>query len=226
MTLPEPYYVDPASGITIYHGDARDIAPQLIGWNVLLTDPPYGVDGGRGGQARGTTGKAKYQGEWPDTPAYIEEVVVNLLAQLLPAAERAAVTPGVRCLFLYPPPADMGVFFSPASASFSPWGIQTCHPILYYGKDFRAGRAPLPNGRAVNEAAEKNGHPCPKPIRAWKWLTEKVSRDGDVLLDPFMGSGTTLRAAKDLGRPAIGIEIEERYCAIARDRLRQEVLAL
>jgi site-specific DNA-methyltransferase (adenine-specific) len=69
-------------------------------------------------------------------------------------------------------------------------------------------------------------HPNEKPIdlpgRFISWHTVP----GDLVLDPFMGSGTTLRAAKDLGRKAIGIEIEERYCEIAAKRLRQEVIAL
>jgi site-specific DNA-methyltransferase (adenine-specific) len=65
-------------------------------------------------------------------------------------------------------------------------------------------------------------HPTQKPIALMKWCLDIFSVG--VVLDPFMGSGTTLRAAKDLGRKAIGIEIEERYCEIAAKRLRQRVL--
>lgn len=104
-----------------------------------------------------------------------------------------------------------------------PWGFTTFHPILYYGRDFRAGRGALPSGTKMTEAAEKNGHPCPKPIGAWTWLLDKVSQPGETVIDPFCGSGTTLRAALDTGRKAIGIEIEERYCEIAVRRLSQGV---
>jgi site-specific DNA-methyltransferase (adenine-specific) len=71
---------------------------------------------------------------------------------------------------------------------------------------------------------EDNGHPCPKPLRVMSWIVERTTRPSDVILDPFMGSGTTLRAAKDSGRSAIGIEIEERYCEMAVERLGQGVL--
>jgi tRNA G10 N-methylase Trm11 len=73
---------------------------------------------------------------------------------------------------------------------------------------------------------ENNGrrqHPTMKPLGLMRWCIN-LSKSTGLILDPFMGSGTTLRAAKDLGRKAIGIEIEERYCEIAANRLRQEVL--
>jgi hypothetical protein len=63
-------------------------------------------------------------------------------------------------------------------------------------------------------------HPSPKPLKAMQWL---VSRFSGTVIDPFMGSGTTLVAAKNLGRQAIGVEVEERYCEVAARRLSQEV---
>lgn len=69
-------------------------------------------------------------------------------------------------------------------------------------------------------------HPCPKPLSLMIELVSLFTDRGETILDPFMGSGTTLRAAKDLGRKAIGIEIEERYCEVAAKRMAQGVLAL
>ena len=65
-------------------------------------------------------------------------------------------------------------------------------------------------------------HPTQKPLDLMRWCIDQAS-EPTIILDPFMGSGTTLRAAKDLGRKAIGIEIEEKYCEIAVNRLKQEV---
>lgn len=217
----KPYYSDEL--VTIYHGDSREWMPET---DAVLTDPPYGIDGGRGGDAR-DFGKGRYLPVgWSDTPAYIQSVVVPIIRALRRGRTPMAVTPGVRTMFLYPTPDDIGCFWTPAAATHGPWGFTTFQPILYYGKDWRAGRGALPSGRLLTEQAEPNGHPCPKPIEGWTWLLGKVSGPGSTVLDPFMGSGTTLVAAKSLGRKAIGIEIEERYCEIAATRCSQEVLGL
>lgn len=76
----------------------------------------------------------------------------------------------------------------------------------------------------TGHGGQGNVHPAQKPMKLMTRLVDLFSNEGQTILDPFMGSGTTLRAAKDLGRKAIGIEIEERYCEAAALRMRQEVL--
>ena len=95
-------------------------------------------------------------------------------------------------------------------------------PILAYG--FKGNTFGV-DGVTVNITPQAIDHPCPKPLKLFTWLIGQVGGVGDTILDPFMGSGTTLRAAKDLGRKAIGIEIEERYCEIAAQRMSQSVMA-
>jgi DNA modification methylase len=80
--------------------------------------------------------------------------------------------------------------------------------------------------RDVAATNSRPNHPCPRPLDTMRYLAECFCGPDGLILDPFMGSGTTLVAAKQLGRKAIGIEIEEKYCAIAVERLRQEMLPL
>lgn len=210
---------------TLILADCRDVLSAVTA-DCFLTDPFYGVEGGRGGQAR-ERGKAKYiADEWEDTPEMVAEVVVPVVEMLMGACLRGAVTPGIKCMGLYPQPADIGSFWTPAAMGVGPWGFTTFHPILYYGRDYRAGLGASPTGRQVTEQAQKNGHPCPKPIGAWKWLLEKISQECETVVDPFMGSGTTLVAAQQLGRFGIGIEICEEYFEIACQQVEWAVRGL
>lgn len=218
----KPYYHDEKSGITIYHGDCREILPSLGGADLVLTDPPYGINGGRGGSR--DRGKGDYAASFTDSLDYLISVTVPVIKTCIETYGRVVVTPGITGLFHYPVPADIGCFFTPASCGHGPWGLNTFNPILYYGKNPNH-RGP-PTGRVLTEMPESLNHPCPKPIRAWTWLLNKASILGETVIDPFMGSGTTLVAAKNMGRKAIGIEIEEKYCEIAAKRLSQEVLPL
>lgn len=221
-----PYY--DSDGIIIYHADARDIMPHVPHPNLVLTDPPFGIDGARGGGNR-ARGKGKYVAEgWEDTPEYVASVVVPVITRCIEIADRVILTTGKsEAMFLYPMPDDIGCFWNPAAMGRSKWGFTTFSPIFYYGKDPRISTGPWPNGKSVTEPARVKGHPCPKPIKAWQWLLGKGSVDADDLIfDPFVGSGTTLVAAKNMGRRAIGVEIEERYCELAASRLAQTVMEL
>ena len=162
---------------------------------------------------------------WDDTPDYIRDVVIPIVQMALARCRRGIITPGVAALWQYPEPTDVGCFWMGASASWASWGLRSMEPILYYGRDPRGGKGQSPNGYELHERRPvQTGHPCPKPPNAWKWLLQKGSLEGETVIDPFIGSGTTLRAAKDLGRKAIGVDIEERFCEIAAKMLSQEVL--
>ena len=206
--MPEPYYDH--AGITIYHADIRELAAELDG-DVVVTDPPYGIG-------------VEYSEEWCDDADLVTSLA-SCVAPMMMRIGRAAFTPGIPNIATWLTRldiSDIGSLHHPASTSRSPWGFQATNIILYVGK--------CPNWKSATGTPlgnrEQLDHPCPKPYKAWSWVVCKASLEGETVIDPFMGSGTTLLAAKNNGRKAIGIEIEERYCEVAANRLSQEVMNL
>lgn len=202
----KPYYEH--GGVTIYHGDCREIMPALA-VDAVLTDPPYNVGLAYcDGDAR--LDYAEWSREWfsaAPRPLVFTPGIVNLGMWL--EIER----PRWVCAWVKPNQSS-----SSALNGFNAW-----EPVLVYGKH----RKPIGQDVWISNVGQQHGvgdHPCPKHLPSWSKILSSVTLVGDLVLDPFMGSGTTLRAAKDLGRRAIGIEIEERYCEIAAKRLAQEVL--
>lgn len=220
-----PYYEQ--DGITIYHGDARDVLSKIDHYDAIVTDPPYGVSFD-GKNTKHTTRRDDGYTLIEDTPEYVEFVIVPIVCGEVKRGNRVVLTPGIRNMFVYPKPDGVGTIFYPSGAGLGRWGFTCSQPIFYYGKDpyLATGKGHRPDSLSSTESAPTNGHPCPKPIKVMRWLVNKASLPGETILDPFMGSGTTLRAAKDLGRKAIGIEISEEYCSIAVKRLQQSVLPL
>ena len=207
----KPYYQE--DGITIYHGDCRKILPTLPAVDLVLTDPPYGIG-------------VDYE-SFNDTQAELKKLIADVIDIVITKASRAFITTGVLNIHLYPKPTWVFCWATPAGTGKGPWGFCCWQPILVYGKDpyLQHGMGSRADIFLITETSEKNGHPCPKPRGLWKKLLVRGSiHESDTVLDPFMGSGTTLVAAKHLGRKAIGIDIERKYCDIAIDRLRQEVL--
>jgi DNA modification methylase len=205
----KPYYDH--DGITIYNADCRDVLPLLDPVDLVLTDPPYGINAARhrhsekdGWRDYGTPEEALWDSERP-SDGFIAEVV---------AAGKAAVVWGGNYFTL--PPSQGWFVWDKGQSDFS---LADCE-LAWTTEDRATRRLFYPRSRATNEGRE---HPTQKPIALMRWCIEKFP-NANTILDPFMGSGTTLRAAKDLGRKAIGIEIEERYCEIAANRMAQGVL--
>lgn len=220
MSLPKPYYHDERAGITIYHGDCREILPDLPKVDLVLTDPPYGLE-------------FPYL-SYEDT----RENFLGLIRDVFPImlSERKIITTENTSIFDWPKPDWVCAATWNTTATYGKCGVTQWFPILFYGKDLK-GFGSI-NGQTKSDVFHVNGggdigfqrdsdekqHTCPKPFKLWKRILNRFSNEGETVLDPFMGSGTTLRAAKDLGRKAIGVEIEERYAEIAARRLEQELL--
>ena len=221
-----PYYSD--DHVTIYHGDCLELADLWTCADVLVTDPPYGVAYVSGGPrinafgVRSTTERKAVAND-ADTAARDE------------ALTAWGTRPGlVFGSWKQPRPErtlDRLIWFkrntNPALGTNTPWSSAD-EEIYVLGSGWVGERS---LGVIVTDEARAGsgglaaqiGHPTPKPVDLMRHLLERTT---GVIADPFMGSGTTLRAAKDLGRKAIGIELEERYCEIAAKRCAQEVLAL
>jgi site-specific DNA-methyltransferase (adenine-specific) len=206
----KPYYDH--AGITIYHGDCRDVL-MAIDFDVVVTDPPYGVG-------------IDYGDGTDDTTDTSGALLLDVLRISVPKAKRVLTTVGLfeteKRLYREMPPRwrlcwRKGITSRPSPVGFTDW-----EPVFVYGHDVHRHAHDL--FTAQPEKMGRHGHPCPKPLAFAAWILARFSDTSDVVVDPFMGSGTTLRAAKDLGRKAIGIEIEEKYCEIAANRLSQEVL--
>lgn len=206
-----PYY-DDHKGIQIYCGDCRDILPQLESDSVdlCITDPPYGFR------------KAGWDDEfplfWTDDCARVTRHAM-------------AIMPGINNLLSIPhqlPPFEYRWMLSIHLTNGMTRGLMgfgNWIPVLVYARPGETLYQPQQDATAVPIQGTMPDHPSPKPLRAMTWLVSRF-KDGGSILDPFMGSGTTLEAAKRLGRKAIGIELEERYCEIAAQRLSQEVMEL
>ncbi len=195
----KPYYQD--SAVQIYHGDCREILPSLPKVDLVLTDPPYGI--------KIASNPFRQKHEKADWDAY--PVDGDLLKYVIGMGINAIIWGG-------------NYFLLPAHQRFLVW--DKMQP-----EDFSSAMCEQAwtniNGPAkifrFKVTSYFKQHPTQKPVSLMKWCIQLCPDNPQTILDPFAGSGTTLRAAKDLNRKAIRIEIEEKYCEIAAKRMAQEV---
>ena len=236
----KPYYQDDA--VTIYHGDTLDVLAELsIAVDAVVTDPPY-ASGARTEAQKSSSGAMIRNQRWAAKPIENDQMTTIGFVWLMRAVGMA----------VRPMLPDGGSFLS--FIDWRQWpnlvgALETCNYRVQGMVVWDKGHFGLGNGfRAQHELVchaskgvpnivdrgvgnvlkwprvEPTDHPSPKPEPLMQQLIEVVTEPGALVLDPFMGSGTTLRAAKNIGRRAIGIEFEEAYCEIAAKRCAQEVL--
>jgi site-specific DNA-methyltransferase (adenine-specific) len=205
-------------------GDCLEVLPTLGPVDAVVTDPPYGVNLGthRGAtDTRQTVLRKLGYDSYDDTPENFGLIVVPGVRAALALAERGAVwMPGCGAWQL-PTPSAIGGVFLPSGMGRNSWGFASFQHCLFYGTAPDLNLGAKGTGFRSTETVEANGHPCPKPIGWMMWTVSLASRKAETILDPFMGSGTTLVACAKLGRRGIGIEIDEGYFNIACERVRK-----
>lgn len=209
----KPYYE--RDGITLYHGDCRDVLPELTdSVQIVVTDPPYNAKKNYGS---GTDDDRPWL-EWVEWIDSIWDVLLpmsrdGILAFLSLTAYKQVVRHSRHDPYwsaVWVKPLSLAV----CAAPFMPhW-----EHIAYWGDKRKSDGGWGGDVLSANVEFGKHrfGHPTPKPMAL---LRDLVGRTEGTMLDPFAGSGTTLKAALELGRQCIGIEIEERFCEAIVDRL-------
>jgi DNA modification methylase len=202
----QPFYDE--DGITIYCGDNRRILPMIDAQDLLLTDPPYGLNLGNDlwDTQRGKLAKS-------DWDANTAEEWTMLLARRL--CQKQIIWGG-------------NYYVLPVSRCWLSWYKPDAPPSM--GNVEYAWTNLDQNSRQIEQSVaatngERVGHPTQKPLRVINWALQ-LAGEVRTMLDPWMGSGTSLVAAKLAGMRAIGIEVNETYCKLAVKRLAQGVLRL
>ena len=200
------YHEDGPPTIDIYCGDCLEVMPLLDKVDLVVTDPPYGVN-------------LDYE-VYQDTP----ENWFLLMDKLIPLCRSIStmtIMPSCqikRLEWIYKnhSPDWLICWYkgSPGHAGYI--GFNDWEPHLVYGKN----STDMHDYFHATPEPQTNGHPCQKPLKWAKWLISRASKEGNFVIDPFLGSGTTLVACKELKRNGIGIEISEKYCEIAKKRLQ------
>ena len=213
-SVPAPYYQDDA--VTIFHADCRDILPLLEPGSVdlVLTDPPYGIGYMHGAEkqphASRFNGVPVIGDDQPFDPAPFLGFPKVILFGANHYADRLPSSKG----WIIWDKRVQTVVNDQSDCEMAWTNFMTTARVYYHVWDgFRRGP----------EKDTPRVHPTQKPVGLMRWCIGKAG-NVQTILDPFAGSGTTGRAAKDLGRKALLVEVEERYCEIAAKRMLQGVL--
>lgn len=216
------YYED-ESGIII-NEDCLEILPKIPDNSIdlVFADPPFNTGGKIGTFNKSYGPKSNDNLSCEDYGKFID----IWFRETRRISKRLLVTPGIAHIWRYPVYIWCIAIDKPSSPSFNRLGGFNCwEPLLVYDKPIKRILRDLIRYDSKNLANDGlNKHPCPDSLDMVRWIVDTWSEPDDIILDPFLGSGTTVVAAKQLGRRYIGIEIVEEYCEIAKQRLAQREL--
>lgn len=216
----DPYYQD--SHCTIYHGDCREILPELPKVDLVLTDPPYGIGYDKAQNKMADTKRLSNGGEWKRyeyTGWDKTRPSKNIFRWMCNNSDKQIIWGG-QYFSDFLKPSGCWLIWNKIQRGFMTDGEMAWTNLKGSLKILDYSRADA----YINDEIIK-AHPTQKPFKLMRWCIE-LADNPQTILDPFMGSGTTLRAAKDLNRKCIGIELEKKYCDVAIERLKQETLPL
>ena len=210
---PPPLPQSREAAVTLHLGDCLAYMKTMPAKSIdtLFVDPPY-------------ANNTQYR-SYIDTRDNLRILVSAFMPEALRISHRVVITPGNGNQWLYPEPTWTLAFTNPAGVGRSSWGFSCWQPIIVYGKDpfLATGKGCMPDTMFMRRSNDINndGHPCPKPFNVMRWIIWRTTKDGDLVYDPMMGSGTTGVACVQLGRNFIGCEINPTYFAIAEKRIKQ-----
>jgi len=221
----KPYYED--ESVTLYHGDCLELADWWLDADVLVTDPPYGIAWSKpklpANKALGRGEQVAHEGIQNDGDTAARDAALKKWGNKPAVVFGAPHLPqpkGTKQTLVWQKPATVGIFGTVA-------GFRRDWEAIYLLGNFPAGPAKRSSiikseGENTSYSRAGGGHPHAKPQAVMEILMSHCP--AGVIAEPFAGSGTTLVAAKALGRKVIGVELEEKYCEIIAKRCAQDVL--
>lgn len=214
-----PYYRDTAASICIYHGDCRELMPLLlVVADLVLTDPPYGIEA----DVKQAEKEGKYGYKYYGDSNWDADRPDKRTLEMVRRCGKEQIIWGGNYFTDMLPPTMCWLGWYKGQEGFSLADFELAWTSYWNASRLKT----VPRSRAVQDGKV---HPTQKSLEVFKWciveIADRYSKQPPMtIIDPYMGSGTTLVAAKHLARAAIGIDINEAYCELAANRLRQGVM--
>jgi len=222
----KPYYQD--KWVTIYHGDCREILPTLEPVDLVLTDPPYGINS----DTNNAFDKHYWDGTYKEKASMCNDNFPLDFGFLFSIESKTKIIFGANNFYKQLPHKGIWICWDKRLSKRLDKMLGSSFELAWVDKEkgfykmYRVLHGGVINADSINGNNEGRLHPTQKPVPLFCEIIEDFSKSNDLILDPFLGSGTTCYCAKKLNRKSIGIEIEEKYCEIAAKRCSQEVMEL